>query len=110
MAQRPTTLWGFRDLLLPTMHTLCSVHDITMDIFWSPQCDHLSIKALSRDGSRYDGLLLTKQEIEDNAWHDVVRDRFLVAVNAVKPQSSEGFAEEYEEIMQAQDLMNEIKP
>lgn len=108
MAPTPTSVWGIRDLILPAVYSLCAVHDIVMDIWWAPATDCLFVSARSRNGLlTYNAALLTHTEIE-SGWNyciSLVHQRLAIAVNAVKPQTSDPFAEEYDEIMKAQDLM-----
>lgn len=110
MAQIPTSGWGMRDLLMPAILNIAAAHNIEMHIWWAPEGDSIILAAAGKNGSRYKGFLLTNLEIQNDLWRDLVPDRIMVAVNAVTSQPSDAFAAEYEEIMQAQDLMNEIKP
>jgi len=112
MAPMPTSMWDFRDRILPAVYTLCAIHEIVMDIWWAPATDCLFVYARSRNGLlKYNAALLTRTEIEDGKiggngnWVFLVRQRLAIAVNAVKAQASDPFAEEYDEIMKAQDLM-----
>lgn len=108
MAPTPTSAWGIRDLIMPAVNNLCAIHDIVMDVWWLAATDCLLVHARSRNGQlSYNDTLLTRMEIESgwNYYISLVHQRLAIAVNAVKPQTSDPFAEEYDEIMKAQDLM-----
>lgn len=108
MAPTPTSAWGIRDLIMPTVNNLCAIHDIVMDVWWLAATDCLLVHARSRNGQlSHNATLLTRMEMENGSrgWPSLVHQRLALAVDAVKAQTSDGFAEEYDEIMKAQDLM-----
>jgi cob(I)alamin adenosyltransferase len=102
-------LVNIRDMLMPVLHQYMVKHpDLHLDIYIDHVSDHLFILA-AYEASKYRSVLISRHEWECKNWIDTVEDRLEKAVNAVMPQLSAAAAE-YDEVMAAQDAMDQLMP
>lgn len=107
-------LLNVRDLLMPGIWAVSGQHpDIEINIGIDNYTDSLIIRSYNKTTkASYTGVLFTRSEIEDNVYKALFGERLLFAVMAVKPtlMPCDPGAQEYEEIMEGQAIMDKIQP
>lgn len=87
--------------------------DIEMEIWTSQVEDCIMVGTVNRamnSDNVHVSALLTRSELERGNWFQTVGGRLGLAVSAVLPNSIDHLGEEYDEIMQAQEVMGQLKP
>lgn len=109
-----TSLSSIRDLLMPAIWDQGKNHpEVEIDVSVDLHTDSLIIRTGNKTtGLLHSGCLFTRAEIDDRVYIALFHERLLAAIKVVKPisRSCDPGAAEYEEIMEACNLMDKIQP
>lgn len=107
MAPLPISLYGVCNFILPVIRDRKRRYNIEIEIDLDYPIDCINIR--SKNGDRYhSAVLVTRQQLDDNVWIEAVQDGLEYAIQAVLPRQSNQFADEYEDILACQAIMEQI--
>ncbi|SRR6266446_3729213 len=99
------------DVFWPYLNGKIKKFGIEADILTNYPTDRLEL-VVSYNGEANISILISRFELENNSigqWTYLIHDRINKAITKIMPPSNNAFVTEYEEIMQAQDIIDKIQ-